>query len=282
MQLTHSLTVDDFILIEDSLPLISKSTGISIYDYSFRNFFNVQSVFYPPKKPVIARIGAIENYQQIYNELLSEEISLVHTPDEHDRCSFIHGWYPLIKDFTPYSVIFHTLPTVKIVENDFKWPIFVKGERQTNKHKKSLSVIENKEQFEQLLTHWQHDPVLHWQKMVCRQFIPLQLVDIPVGDHIQSSFEFRLFYWKQQLVSIGRYWHASNYTLSENEQKKVIELGNEVAKCISVCFLAIDLAKTTTGNWIVIEVNDGQESGYAGNNAYLLWQNIIKVEKSFT
>ena len=32
------------------------------------------------------------------------------------------------------------------------------------------------------------------------------------------------------------------------------------------------------GNWIVIELNDGQESGYAGVNKLQLWQKIIGIE----
>jgi hypothetical protein len=32
------------------------------------------------------------------------------------------------------------------------------------------------------------------------------------------------------------------------------------------------------GDWIVIELNDGQESGYAGVNRLQLWQKIIDIE----
>ncbi|QHT65868.1 ATP-grasp domain-containing protein [Rhodocytophaga rosea] len=278
MQLTQSLSIDDFFIVEGTLPFIIQSTGLGIYDFDFRNFFNVQSAFYSPNQPTIARIGAIEKYHQIYHELLAEEITLIHSPDEHERCSLLPVWYPLIADLTPYSMVYTNLPSAKTVEEDFEWPIFVKGERQTHKHKKSLSIIENAEQFEHLLIHWQYDPMLHWQKMVCRQYISLQVVENSVADRIPSSFEFRLFYWKQQLVSIGRYWYTSYYDLSDKDREQALKLADEVSKRILVCFLVIDVAKTVEGNWIVIEVNDGQESGFAGNNAFLLWQNIIKVE----
>ena len=43
--------------------------------------------------------------------------------------------------------------------------------------------------------------------------------------------------------------------------------------------IAVDIAKTQNDNWIVIEVNDGQESGYAGVNRIALWENIMRIER---
>ena len=41
----------------------------------------------------------------------------------------------------------------------------------------------------------------------------------------------------------------------------------------------MDVAQTTAGDWIVIEVNDGQESGYAGVAPVALWQRVVDVER---
>ena len=48
---------------------------------------------------------------------------------------------------------------------------------------------------------------------------------------------------------------------------------------MNVPFLVVDLAMTATGRWIVIECNDGQESGYAGVSPIGLWQTILKTEE---
>jgi hypothetical protein len=281
MQLTPTIQVDDFFMLEAAVPVLTKAVGVSVYDFAFRNFFRVNSVFYLPDQPVIARLGAFDDYAKGYAELKEAGISLVHTPQNHDRCSLLSGWYPLIADLTPKSIVYDSLPTTRQVEQDFDWPVFVKGERQTNKHKKSLSIIENAHQFEVFLMEWKHNTMLHWQKMVCRQFFPLHIVEENVSDRLPSSFEFRFFYWKQQLVSVGRYWYESlSYKLSGHDYVQAVELAGLVAKRLSVWFLVVDLAKTAEGNWIVIEVNDGQESGYAGNNARLLWENILNIEKA--
>ena len=279
MKLSQTTSVDDFFLLEEVLPIMSKSVGVGAYDFDFRNHFRVRSLHNPPEQAIVARIGAFKDYRASYTELVTEGMTMVHTPEEHDLCSLLPLWYPIIEDLTPKSIVYSTLPSAKTVEQDFNWPIFVKGERQTHKHKKQLSIIENKAHFDTLLEHWKNDSMLHWQRMVCRQYIPLQLVDESIGERLPSSYEFRLFYWKQQLVSVGRYWHeASPYGLLEPERAQVIALADEVARRLAVCFLVVDLAKTTTGQWLVIEANDGQESGYAGNHARLLWENIIGVE----
>ena len=49
-------------------------------------------------------------------------------------------------------------------------------------------------------------------------------------------------------------------------------------KKIDIPFLVVDVAKTKAGHWIIIEINDGQECGYAGVEPYLLWQNIRDAE----
>jgi hypothetical protein len=48
---------------------------------------------------------------------------------------------------------------------------------------------------------------------------------------------------------------------------------------IDLPFLAVDVAQTTSGEWIVIECNDGQESGYAGVSPFALWQSIVDIER---
>lgn len=171
------------------------------------------------------------------------------------------------------------MPTVEQVESDMGWPIFVKGAHQTNKHKKALSIIKGPNEFQNLLEHWRKDPILHWQPMVCREYIKLELVEDAVPDRIQSSMEFRVFIWKNHVVGVGRYWwEGIRYGISDEEMEKVELLAVTVAKRLNVTFLVVDIAKTEEGKWIVIEVNDAQESGYAGVSPIYMWQKIVEIE----
>ena len=62
MKLTSQITVDDFLLIEDLIPVMTKTIGVQVYDFDLRNSFNVKSLHSSPNKPVIARIGAFRDY----------------------------------------------------------------------------------------------------------------------------------------------------------------------------------------------------------------------------
>lgn len=95
-----------------------------------------------------------------------------------------------------------------------------------------------------------------------------------------KSFEFRTFWWKNVCVSIGNYWTSASYRLNDLDREKVVGLGKAVCIKLNVTFVVIDMAKTASGDWIVIEVNDGQDAGYAGNNPFFLWNNILQIESN--
>ena len=55
-------------------------------------------------------------------------------------------------------------------------------------------------------------------------------------------------------------------------------LAGKAARRIDVDFLFVDVAQTAQGQWIVIEINDGQRSGYAGVPPIPLWRSIIELQ----
>lgn len=96
MNFAEGIQIKDFLIIEDVLPIMVNSTGIRIYDFNFRMYFNSKSIYGEVKKPVIARIGAPNDYKKLYNELKDSNIELVHTPEEHERCSLLPIWFPIV------------------------------------------------------------------------------------------------------------------------------------------------------------------------------------------
>jgi len=158
----------------------------------------------------------------------------------------------------------------------FELPVFLKGERQTNKHSRLLSIIEDKAQLEQALNQWRREPILWWQKVVCREFVKLRPASKCLDGGIPKSYEFRTFWWKDNCVGAGKYWVTEDYRLSPREYDEIAALGQEAAQALNVAFLVIDFAQTVDGKWIIIECNDGQDSGYAGVNPRQLWSNVLQ------
>jgi hypothetical protein len=223
-------------------------------------------------------MGATPDYPQRFAGLLELGIRLMHSPEDYERTSYPPNWYPFIKDLTPKSLWYSTPPTADEVEEHFTWPVFMKGERQTSGHDGALAIVRDREQFQRVLEAWRRDPILHWQRIVVREFVPLRPVGGMATTGIPKSCEFRCFAWRGRCVSIGRYWISESYELTPQEQREVTKLVNEAASRLNVIFLVVDVALSRTGRWIVIECNDGQDSGYAGNNPLILWRRILDCE----
>lgn len=265
--------------VQDLVYILTEKIGLPAYDFDFTNQFPCKHPqFWTEEIDAVSRIGATNDYEKRYNDLLSNNIRLIHSPEDYRKTSFLPSWYPLIKEYTPRSIWFDKFPELEDVQRTFSFPIFVKGERQTNRHSRQQSIINNDTEYRWIKTVWDRDPILHWQRVVIREFIKLQSVAPDDGISMIKSFEFRTFWWKNACVSIGNYWTSESYRLNDLDRGKILALGNTVCNKLNVTFLVIDVAKTASGDWIVIEVNDGQDAGYAGNNPFFLWNNILQLE----
>lgn len=99
-------------------------------------------------------------------------------------------------------------------------------------------------------------------------------------DLVPFSFEFRVFVWKNRIAGYGHYWcMAGEYRLDPKEEKQLFALVQKAAGRIDSVFYSVDVAKTMTGEWIIIEIHDGQESGYQGASPYRLWSRILEMER---
>jgi hypothetical protein len=173
------------------------------------------------------------------------------------------------------------IPSFEEIEAEFELPIFVKGARQTSKHSAAASVIRSRSDFDTAVEIYRTDPILHWQDFVCRELLDLRAVRGGSEAKIPASFEFRTFWWRGQLVGGGRYWfEADDYSWNDSEREDALKVAGHAVAALSCAFLVVDLAQTSEGEWIIIECNDGMESGYAGASPFAIWQKIIDIEAS--
>ena len=272
----------DLLHIDDTLWVLTAPTGVSVYDFAFDRFLPCRRPWERPATvEAVARTGAFEDYPARYAELLAGGVRLLHTPDQHLVSSTLPGWYPLLADLSPRSIWFDTPPDATTVGDALGWPIFVKGMRQTSRHNRALAIITDPDAFVRAMEAYARDPILGWQGVVCREFVPLRPVEDTDPQRIPASFEFRTFWWRGQLVGLGRYWWESRpYGLTDDERSRVVAVADEAARRVAVPFLVVDVAQAADGRWVVIECNDGMESGYAGVSPIGLWQNVVGIERA--
>ena len=276
----HLGSLDRFV-IENRLWVISSLVGVSIYDFDFRQYFDCRTPYENPKGiSAIARVGAFDDYSEFYKECSDIGIDLVNSPEQHYRCTSLQLWYPLISELTPRSAWFKTIPSFEELES-FGLPVFVKGDRQTSKHSAEACIVRNRADYDRVSTIFKSDPILNWQDFVCRELLELRKVSGGVKGKMPASFEFRTFWWRGKLVGDGRYWFESDpYSWTDAERTKALHLAELAVKRLDCPFVVIDLAQTIAGEWVIIECNDGMESGYAGASPFSIWQKILNIESS--
>lgn len=261
--------------LEDKLLVLSDTIGVAAYDFDFDLHFRCGHPYrIDGQQPCVLRTGPITDYADIYDDRLAQGLRLVNSPEEHQRASELEHWYPRIEHLTPRSRVYDGLPEVDEIERHFCWPVFIKGSRQTSQHNPDLSVIRDAAHYTQVVPRYQADPILHWQKAAVREFVPLAPVAGAVPGKVRPSQEYRSFWWHGHCVGWGRYWHqVPAYEAADIAAG--LDVARRAAEALAVPFLAVDLARTVDGRWIVVECNDAQESGYAGVSPRSLWQRIL-------
>jgi len=261
--------------IEKKLFILSEEVGVAAYDFNFELHFACDHPYQLEGEELcVLRVGPIPDYAVEFNDRLEMGLRLVNSPDEHARASELEHWYPLLMDITPRTRVFDALPSAEEIESSFQWPIFMKGSRQTSKHNPDLSVIKGRDHYEQAPQKYRNDAILHWQKPVIREFVPLLPVAGSVPGKVAPAVEYRSFWWHGECVGWGRYWYqVAPYQCPDVEAG--LAVAERAVALLNVPFLVVDFAKTSDGRWIVIECNDAQESGYVGIQPQLLWQQVL-------
>ena len=268
--------VDDLVRVNDALWVIQSAVHDAGYDFPFDRHFACSRP--PPTSPVtaLARVGGIADYPRYHQRWLEEGVRLLHDPEQHRRAAELPGWYPLLEGLTPRSLWFRDPPSIDAVAAQLGWPLFMKGTRTTAGQTHSLSLIRGPREFAAALRAYARNPLLHWQDIVLREFLPLRFVEDLGGDRIPSSFEFRTFWWNGELVGFGRYWwEGQRYAPTDAERAAAIALAAVAARQVAVPFLVVDVAQDTAGKWWVVECNDGQESGFGDVDPVALWRAIL-------
>lgn len=271
----------DLMLVEQAFWLLARQTDNPAYDFPFASAFACRRPWESPSNvTAIARVGAPPDYDALFEELASQGILLINSPAQHRHGSELPHWYPLIDELTPKSAWFDEPPPASAFEDTLGWPVFVKGARQTSRHDPQKSIARDPAQYAQLVEDYQRDEILSWQRCVVRQFVKLRGVPCSTAIKIRPSFEFRTFWWQKQFVGGGPYWsEAARYSWTEREREECVVIAREAAERIDCPFLVVDMAQTMEGEWIVIECNDGQESGYAGVSPLGMWNEVIRLAR---
>ena len=140
----------------------------------------------------------------------------------------------------------------------------------------------NKKKAVEIALDLQLDPMIGDQGIVVREYVPLKASEIGINGQPFAN-EWRFFFYKKTCISFGYYWSTAD---SIPHNSEIPEEGKAIAQkaadilADNVNFFVVDVAETQNGDWIVIEVNDGQMSGLSENEPEILYSNLAAAIKS--
>ena len=230
-----------------------------------------------PGSIVIGRYSVLPFYKELCEDLALSGSKLINSYSQHRYLADMGNWYRDLQGIT-----FDTWVRFEDVPSN-AWPCVLKGETNSKKwqwttHMFAKSAVAARDVEKRL----QEDGLLCDQTVYFRRYVPLEKVCesvLTAGPPITR--EFRFFVCDGQVLTGGFYWSGflpedmpepDPSEVPQSFLKEVIERVGANAR-----FYVIDVAKTASGQWIVVELNDGQMSGLSSNKPKDLYRRLKEV-----
>ncbi len=257
--------------------ILYRDTDNSDSEYeSAKDYFTVTKTRMSLKKDdlVIGRYSVLPFYELQEYDINYVGAKLINSYKQHNYIADLLNYVNDLKDLTPQTwTTLHDLPD--------NCSFVLKGKTNSKKHDwKNSMFAENKKAAIEIYSSLCDDSLIGTQDIYIRKFIPLKTYFKGIKG-LPITKEFRFFVCYGQIVCGAYYW--SNYVDDLPEVPDINEVPKEfLNKAISIVgdnanFYVLDVAQTDSGEWIVIELNDGQMSGLSCNDPNVLYKNLKNI-----
>lgn len=227
-----------------------------------------------------------DSYESMFNGLNHKNIQLINSPAAYRHCHYLPESYEVIEGFTPQTKWIEKdhLASDEILQAIMSFgnsPIIIKDYVKSRKHEWAEAcyipdasdydharfVINNfvKRQGEELNGG-----------LVLRKFIKLEFLVEHSKSNMPLSKEIRIFFFMGEPIFYVNYWEEGTYNegFAYSDIEHLLQAGRKVRSK----FFTMDVAKTVSGDWIIIELGDGQVSGLPENTDIERFYSAIKKE----
>jgi hypothetical protein len=268
----------------------AKNNGFDVILYNFDDKSSNRIIVNNEKEPVIYRGWMINpvDYKILYYDLLSKNYILINDPIQYRNCHFLPDSLKYIGNYTPKTIfqkienessISTLVEKVKIFSGK---SVIIKDYVKSEKHywdtaffvENSNDTIKLTETINNLIELKEND--LN-EGIVIREYIELNNLTKHSKSGMPLSEEYRLFFYKNKLLCIFNYWKEGNYNINKSDTKHF----EEIAETVESNFFTMDIARKKDGNFIIIELGDGQVSGVPEmGDSFILYKNIKEMQNS--
>lgn len=232
-------------------------------------------VLVKPNDLVIPRFSALPFFKEQEEDYKLLGAKMINSYQDHIYIADIQNWHYDLYEYTP-----RTFYRLEDIPSD-AGPFVLKGETNSKKFQwDKMMYAKDKSEAIRIAGLLMNDSLLQYQKIVAREYIPLETFKIGIGG-LPITREYRFFVYKDRILSGGYYWssHVDELDFKPDPDEVPREFLNEVIDIVKdkTNFYVIDVAKTQDGQWIVIELNDGSMSGLSENDPEVLYSNLKKA-----
>lgn len=264
--------------VEDELEIMKKYFYLS----NNRNVFFVNDFYCTESRTadvcknslIVGRYSVLPFYDLVEEDMRLNGSKLINSYRQHRYIADLRHWYDDLSGLTPKTWRF----SEQLPENK---SFILKGETNSKKFLWDTHMFaKDKNDVSRVYCNLQDDSLLSTQDIYVREYVPLETYCI--GLHgLPVTKEFRFFVLDGKVIAGGFYWSSYTEELGDRVPKVEevpVSFLNEVISKIGdkAMFYVIDVAKTKSGDWIVIELNDGQMSGLSDVVPDELYSNLKK------
>lgn len=281
MRIIYCDSVVDNLVIEPDYEAEKKSAEIAGFDCSLISFEeltsgNILTALRFIKEAEIKEIAIYrgwmlnpKQYRNLYHGLLNKNIRLINSPSEYQHCHYLPDSYAKIETKTPKSnwTTDLTYSTIQRLTKEFgESPIIVKDFVKSEKHNwedacfmPNASDSNHVQSVVDKFIELRGDSLN--EGLVFRQFVELEYLTEHSKSGMPLTKEFRIFFVNKRIVKVFHYWDEGEY----GETKPELDGFIEIAQKINSNFFTMDIAKMENGDWIIMELGDGQVAGLPDN-----------------
>lgn len=225
---------------------------------------------------VIPRYSALPFYDELEYDVTHLGSKLLNTRQQHNYVANIRNWYYDLADITPRTWFY-------LDQIPDEGPFVLKGATNSKKHAwNTMMFAKDKRAAGEVYVRLGNDSMIGVQDICVRQYVPLnKLADglngLPIGE------EYRFFALNGQVIGKGFYWsnHWDDLEIKPDVNDVPDSLIQKILDVVSpkINGFVFDVARTQTGEWILIELNDLQQSGPSMIDLDTLYKNMLSTVK---
>jgi hypothetical protein len=201
-------------------------------------------------------------YRGLYDALLRRGFTLINDPEQYRHTHHLPESYSVIERHTPKTVWTEGPAFDQALLAPFgDVPLIVKDWVKSQKHAWHeacfIPSAHDADAVRKVVTRFielQGDGLTGG--LVFREFVALE----PLTTHSKSGMpltnEFRIFFLDGKPLVTAEYWEEGEYTAQPPS-----DLFLDVAARVNSRFFTMDIARRTSGDWIIMELGDGQVAG---------------------